>query len=265
MLRFPLPSPARSQSRFDFDWQLAKRAEAKGARILAHTQAAKWEQGKIFLANGDTLPYTDLIVSAGRLFGQKAEPCYFGIKGHLKNIKIADRLEMYTFKSGYAGLSPIGEGKANFAAVIRTRKPLADPLKAIYQLSPQLEERLEGAELAFSDWMRSSLPGFGLKKRPLMDNTYFIGDAAGTIPPASGLGLSLALCSGYLAADYALKKDFIGFHKEWKKRYKRVFAIGHLLNFAFMHPSIAISAIKLGNLFPVWPQKFFKLTRFSHD
>lgn len=261
-LHFSLSKPARSQSRFDFDFRLAKRAEEKGAKILTRTKVSKIEKDKVHLDNGEVLLYTDLIVSAGRFFGT-GELQYIGIKGHLRGLEV-NHLEMFPFQGGYGGLSPIGEGLANFACLIRRNNyTAADPLKMVFESAPQLKRRLENGVLAFDDWMISPIPSFGIKKTPSWDNAYFIGDAAGTIPPASGLGLSLAIASGCMVAGYALKGDFLGFKKDWRKKNRRVFAYGRCLHYAFMTDFISHSAIKIGNLFPSLAKKIFQLTRDS--
>lgn len=259
-LTIPLSPPARGEARFDFDLRLLKRAEAKGARILTHTKVLSIEKGKLTLDNNETILYTDLIMSTGRLFGS-SEPRYIGIKGHLTGIELNQQLEMYPFPGGYGGLSPIGKGQVNFACLIRGLATFSDPIKSLFKLAPHLAKRLEAGSLSFSDWMVGKVPSFGIKQVPSWPNTYFIGDAAGTIPPASGLGLSLAITSGYIAADYALKGDFLGFKKEWEKRYARVFAYGHLLHHTLMTPLLYHSAIKLGGLFPSLAPRLFQLTR----
>lgn len=261
-LKFTLPQPAVSQSRFEFDQALVMRAKEKGALILTKTKVLKIEKEKIILDNGEVLFYSDLIVSAGRFFANASPPQYFGIKGHLKGLEIGNTLEMFPFQGGYAGLSPIENGCANFACLIhKGQHTMKTPLQSVFQLAPHLEKRLEKAVLIFNDWMICKVPAFGIKKTTLLSNTYFIGDAAGTIPPASGLGLSLAITSGYMVADYVLKRDYVGFKRAWEKKYQKTFFYGQLLHHLFMNRLLFSTGIRIGKLFPSMALGLFKMTR----
>lgn len=262
-LNFPLPFPAQSQARFDFDFRLVKRAREKGAVVFTHTKVTKIEKKEIYLDNGNVIDYTDLIMSAGRFYKSR-EPEYVGIKGHLKGLELNGHLEMFPFEGGYGGLSPIGEGSANFACLIHKNKHrMATPLQSVFQLAPQLEKRLEKGSLIYQDWMVCPVPPFGIKKTGSVSHTYFIGDAAGTIPPASGLGLSLALSSGYMVADYAIRGDYLGFQKAWNKKYQSVFRYGQCLHHLMMRPLLFRPGMKLGQLFPAIGPQLFKMTRIK--
>jgi len=262
-LSFALFEPAKSYSRYDFDLCLANRAREKGSQILTKTQVIKIEKNRIHLDNGEVVFYSDLIVSAGRFFGRVSPPQYYGIKGHLQGLSVKNHLEMFPFKGGYAGLSPIDDDYANFACLIhKSNHTLPTPLQSVFYLAPQLEKRLESAALLFKEWMVCPVPAFGMKKTASLANTYFIGDAGGTIPPASGLGLSLAITSGYMVAEYALKGDYLSFQKAWKKKYRKVFYYGQCLHRMMMNPILFHSGIEIGKIFPKMAPQLFKKTRY---
>lgn len=261
--RFSLPLPACSESRFEFDIKLVNRAIKKGARILMNTKVVNIEEGNILLDNGERLPYTDLIMSTGRLFGSTA-PMYYGFKGHFEGIDLQEELEMYPFKGGYGGISSIGKGQVNVACLIaKAHNVLNDPLKSLFLLAPKLKKRLEKGSLILTDWMVGQIPKFGIKNPPVRKNTYFIGDAAGTISPATGLGLSLALTSGYMAAEFAKNGDYEGFKRDWTKRYAHVFRYGQALHYCFTHPMASRSILQLTKIFPQLPPKVFGWTRLT--
>lgn len=262
-LSFSLPTPARSQSRFDFDLRLVKRAQEQGARVITKTKVKEIEKTSVILDSGETLSYTDLIISTGRLFGASS-PCYSGFKGHMREIEIINHLEMYPFLGGYAGLSSIGDGLSNLTCLMDINVYKGDePLQSLFQAAPHLKKRLEGGSLVFDNWLTCQVPAFGIKKTPSWPNTYFIGDAAGTIPPASGLGLSLAITSGHMAAEYALRGDYISFQKAWHKRYRRIFTYGHLLHRLFLSPRLMNYGAFLGDLFPQLPLALFTKMRIK--
>lgn len=261
--QFSLPLPACSESRFEFDIKLVNRAIKKGARILMNAKVVNIEKDNILLDNGERLPYTDLIMSTGRLFGTTS-PMYYGFKGHFEGIDLQKELEMYPFKGGYGGISSIGKGQVNVACLIaKTHNILNDPLKSLFLLAPALKKRLEKGSLILTDWIIGQIPKFGIKNPPAWKNTYFIGDAAGTIPPATGLGLSLALNSGYMAAEFAKNGDYQGFKWNWTKRYAYVFKYGQALHYCFTHPTASRSILQLTKIFPQLPPKLFAWTRLS--
>ncbi|MBX9924152.1 MAG: FAD-dependent oxidoreductase [Rhabdochlamydiaceae bacterium] len=255
-LSFPLPNSARSQSRFTFDHKLVQRAEKNGAIILTKTKVKDIKKNHVLLDNETMLPYTDLIVSSGRFFGRVSSPLYAGLKGYFRGLDIQG-LEMYPFPGGYAGLSPSGDGLSNFTCLM----PKHYDKEMLFKAVPHLQSKLQKGEFAYDEWMTCKIPAFGIKKTPSQANTYFVGDAAGTIPPASGLGLSIALTSGYMAAEYAVKGDREGFQKAWHSRYKKTFAYGHVLHWLLTHPSAYHSALGLERLFPKLPLTIFSKTR----
>ncbi len=262
-LSFSLPIHARSQSRFDFDQSLVRRAEEKGAKILTKTKVKDIGRSSIVLDSGEELSYSDLLISSGRFFGASSIPCYIGIKGHMKGIEIKNGLEMYPFSGGYAGLSSIDDDYSNFTCLMSMnmhRKE--DLLQKLFEMAPHLQRRLQNGHLAFDNWMTCQIPAFGIKKTPQWANTYFIGDAAGTIPPASGLGLSIAITSGYMAADYAARGDSLGFQNAWYTKYKEVFTYGHLLHRLLTTPLAFRFVASIARLFPSLPLILFEKTRF---
>ena len=255
-LFFPLKNPARSQPRYTFDHALAQRAEKKGAQVLTHTKVQEIKKDHVILDSGATMPYSDLIVSSGRLFGTLSPLLYKGCKGYFENLEV-EGLEMYPFPGGYAGLSPSGNGHSNFTCLM----PKHYDQEQLFQAVPHLQRRLQKGQLASKEWMSCQIPGFGIKKTPPQDRTYFIGDAAGTIPPASGLGLSIALTSGYLAAEYSAKGDFEGFKRAWHRRYTKIFRYGKFLHWMLTHPFGYQSALYVEKVFPNLPDTLFSKTR----
>ena len=257
-LTFALPISARSQSHFEFDEKLVSRARKNGAVILTNTKVKEIRKNEVVLENGELVSYTDLIISSGRFSGTSV-PKYVGLKAYFKGIDVDSGLEMYPLPGGYAGLSPVGEGYANLTSLLPIN--ITNPTK-LYEFAPHLKRRLQNGEPAWDEWMSCMIPAFGIKKTPSQPNTYFIGDAAGTIPPASGLGLSIAITSGCMAAEYAAKSDGLEFKKAWHKKFKRVFTLGHTLHWLLTHPIATNCTMNLARLSPTLPLALFSKTRF---
>jgi flavin-dependent dehydrogenase len=258
-LCIPLLDSALSQSRYIFDHSLVQRAEKKGAQILTGTKVQDIKKDYVLLNDETILPYTDLIISSGRFFGSLSTPQYAGLKGYFQGLDV-NGLEIYPFLGGYAGLAPSDNDLCNFTCLM----PKSYNKEHLFKAVPHLQSRLQKGQLTNKGWMTCQIPYFGIKKTPLQNNTYFIGDAAGTIPPASGLGLSIALTSGYMAADFVAKSDYEGFKKLWHSRYAKTFSYGYALHWMLTHPWAYHSALGLEKVFPKLPLTIFYKTRLIH-
>ena len=131
---------------------------------------------------------------------------WFGLQAHLPDATRGrgGRIELHVFDGGYAGLGPIEGGRLNLALIATVRALRAcggspDRLLEERLLShPLLAERLGGAR-PIAGWTTIGPLRFGAR-RPSTHGVIFVGDAAGTIDPFSGEGMSHAL----LGAERAL-------------------------------------------------------------
>lgn len=211
---FPFPTPAGSLSHLQLDPQLAILARTKGSTIYVQAKVEHMEENLVVLASGERIEAKNLIVAIGR-FHRAKKMQYRGFKAHYEGLD-AKNLEMYLWKNGYMGISPIEGGKFNVAALVKEE----------FKGHPALEK----GKCLFKEWMSVSIPSFGLKNTPKWNNTYFIGDAAGTIPPFTGNGLSLALFSGILAAEHAIAQDVEGYRKAYMQKFSQVIRLGKWLH-----------------------------------
>ncbi|MBA2367654.1 MAG: FAD-binding protein [Candidatus Protochlamydia sp.] len=269
-------TPAGSLSHYELDPALANYARSKGAAILTSAKVNHLIPAgnnsnfhEIILSTGEHLRAEHLIAAIGRLpqFNLTAPSSrYIGIKSHFSGINLDNALEMFSFPGAYLGLSPIENGKCNLACLAKKELVQSYPtveafMQALSRSNSHLGNHLFNAENLFPEWMQAWVPEFGIKKTPLWPNAYFIGDAAGTIPPACGNGLSMALTGGTLAAHYALKGDYQGFRNYWKNQHRRKIFVGKLLNEIMLHPCYGNAFINLQYFFPKLGTFFFNLTR----
>lgn len=191
---------------------------------------------------------------------------YVGIKAHFEGISLDRALEMYSFEGGYLGISTLDDRTVNIACLVLKNRVENSPELWIEQLKEDptmalFKERISKARMLFPKWLVGEIPEFGIRDRPLWERVFWIGDAAGSIPPVSGEGLAMAITSGCMAADYYLNEDAEAFKKAWKKRYgKRLFFAGQL------HKMMLTSwmghlAIPICHLFPSLPIYFWEQTR----
>jgi len=247
---FPLVHLAGSMPRTQLEKELLKRARSRGVDVRTHTQvvhfvpATRGSDHELYLSSGEVLTCSELIVSAGRLSSfHTSQILYTGLKAHISGT-MENVLEMHVFPGGYAGISPVADNLMNMA--ILARSPV--PKKILSRFGQQ-------------DWLEVKVPAFGVRKLPDWPRTYFIGDAAAVIPPITGEGLTLALSSGCLAAEYAVQGDFKGFKNAWRARYTSCLRWGKWLNTLLMQPRLSGLVMQSCKTFPKLFEKIYQLTR----
>lgn len=274
-----LPRAAASLPRYQLDEALAQRAQKKGAEIRTHARVESIDIPKsesqpftISLTTGEQFTAPTLLVSTGRLMnaltGQKPPKFrYIGVKAHFEGINLPDELIMHLLPGAYFGMAPIGSNRVNVAGIIacspneaqHPRAALSAFLKA--QHASDLVKTIESGYCLFDDWMAGPVPEFGVRSQPQWPNTFFMGDAAGVIPPATGNGLGMALSSGILAANYALKSQPQTYRKHWKAEYKARIYRGVLLHKLFLARRLSGSIPMICKIFPSLYEYVFRATR----
>lgn len=136
---------------------------------------------------------------------------WFGFKAHFPDRSggLSRRIELYVFDGGYGGLGPIEGGRLDLALIARV-----DALRACgnapqrlfeerMMRNPLLAERLRN-EAPCEPWKAIGPLRFNVRK-PASHGAIFLGDAAGTIDPFSGEGMSNALRSAEMALPFVLE------------------------------------------------------------
>lgn len=284
-LNFTLPQVAASHSRYELDAQLVDRARAKGARFLCNTKVeslAPYGNGenslyRIGLSTGETLLARNILIGSGRVTLQSTSnklstPHYFGFKAHFDGIQLNNALQMHALPGAYLGISNVKENVVNVACLARLPRQsggrtmtAAEHVERILNLpgAERIKKLLAGGTMIHENWMTVFAPEFGKRKTPVWPNAYFIGEAAGAIPPATGDGLGIAITSGVMAADYAAAGDWQGFRNAWKKRYTSRILVGKWLHRLLSKPAFAGGMIRISKVLPSVPRTFFQLTRES--
>ena len=107
------------------------------------------------------------------------------------------------------------------------------------------------------------------KKELIIDDVFFVGDAAGLITPLSGNGMSMALHASYilgrLLIEYlagAINKDqlYSGYEAEWNKAFKLRMAVGRIIQKNLRKEKNADRIIKALKIFPFFNQSIIRLT-----
>lgn len=275
----PLPLAAATITRYNLDLALAQRAEKHGAKIKTSVQVKNIKVPRckdspfvVTLASGEEWTAQRLLVSTGRvitpLTTQKRESsfCYIGAKAHFEGINIPNELRMFLMPGAYFGIAPIGENRVNVAGIIAcTAEEAKTPQVTLSSFlscakASSLNEILSQGHCLFDDWMLGPIPEFGARHCPEWPNTYFLGDAAGVIPPATGDGLAMGITSGMMAAEHAMEGTPEAYMKQWHQNYGSRISRGILLHRLFL--SRWAGAIPwVGRLCPPLPNYCFRTTR----
>lgn len=275
-LEFILPKPAGSLSHLTLDSELAQQIVKAGGSVLTKTSVLNLSPSvdseglhTLSLSSGEKISARHLFIAVGKLAGQNdaaQKKIYYGFKAHFTCRDFLPHLNMYLFPGAYLGAVPVENHRVNIACLARADhvEKESSPqifMDALIKSHPHLSELLQFAHPVFDQWMVVKAPKFGQRQTPNWPRTYWIGDAQGAIPPASGNGLSLAIASGRLAAECAVKDDPDGFREIWNRDYSSFYRVGKCLNSLFLSPFWSGKALYLGQKFPILATTLFEKSR----
>lgn len=130
----------------------------------------------------------------------------FGLKAHFRGVAgFGGSVELHYFQGGYVGLHEIGGGRVNVCALIDRSVAGTIPrepeqiAREVFFSNTAARARLEGAE-RISEWLAVGSLVFRADA-PVRAGALFLGDAAGTIDPFAGEGMSMAFRSAEIAAE----------------------------------------------------------------
>jgi flavin-dependent dehydrogenase len=127
-------------------------------------------------------------------------------KAHLEGARGAQGVcEIYFYRGGYGGLSPVEGGLSNLCFIARAEDVRAlggDAERVMRELvmrNRRAAETLGGAR-ALTRWLGVTVESFGRHEPAPFDGLLAVGDAAAFIDPFTGSGMLMALEGGELAA-----------------------------------------------------------------
>jgi len=292
-LDVPLPAAALGVGRLELDAALLDGARRAGADVREGIRALRIRrEGAVHAVEArgggaDATIRARIVIGAWGAGARKAfaDPRaarmpasgLLGVKAHFEGIPLGPVTELYAFRGGYLGLSPVPGGRVNAAALLDPRTfdggapSAAAWIAAAASRHPGLARRLDGARPV--PGTAAAVSPVALDRRPLAwAGCPLVGDAALRIPPLCGDGMSIALRSGLVCARLADRHLRGGMtEEEWRREYERFFRrecmgalrLGRLLQTALGRPGAARLLIGIGHALPAWAAATVRRTRLA--
>lgn len=272
-------------SRYLLEELLFKEAEKQGVEFMLKMKAQdinfdSTKNNYTVKTNSNTINASLVCNSTGRKSNLKTLGVknigtnYVGVKYHIKIPRNSNLIEIHNFPGGYCGISNIEEGVSCLCYIVnakylnKAKNSIPELEKNILYKNSNLKKIFTTAEFVFKEPVTVSGINF-LIKEPVTDDSFFLGDAAGSMAPIIGNGMSMGLRSASALANnmdqYFSKKitkqelntNYTGFwNKEFSTRIKLSRHLQHLSESSFL----TNRAIELFNLFPSLAKSVIKQT-----
>jgi flavin-dependent dehydrogenase len=276
-------------SRYTLDWQLAKLAVKKGVTLLQKTKvfSVAEKDGVFTIKTSDKMYQSKLVFgcsgkrsSLERSIGvtksknEVRERNYVAVKYHVKTNLPANRIELHNFKGGYCGISKVDGDKyclcylTDSENLTKNGNSIKKMEHNIVMQNPLLKKHFTQSEFLYDAPLTISQVTFKQKKQ-VKDGIIMLGDAAGTIAPLCGNGMSMAMHTAYIAA--LLSKDFFNgtitleqlytlYEEQWKRQFARRIRIGEKIQGLFGKNSLTNLSLGMLKTIPRVADKLISLT-----
>ncbi len=294
VLKAELPLGGFGISRFRLDHQLAQVAIAEGVDLHENCRVDQIRfidegEGRFELNSRKGATYSRLVVCA---FGKKsnldvkldreftrqkpkAENNYIGVKYHVRHPDFPpDLIELMNFKDGYCGMSMVEDGKyclcylTTAASLRKCGNSIRELENKVLKQNPFLAERLEYSERLFEDPLTIANINF-LSKSVVEDHLLMVGDAAGSIAPLAGNGMSMSFHAAWLLHGLAdkflrgeLKRAVLEstFTDIWTRKFRTRIIAGTRLQRLFGNTHLTELAIGTLKYLPFVTRQLIRLT-----
>ncbi|KQS27695.1 NAD(P)/FAD-dependent oxidoreductase [Dyadobacter sp. Leaf189] len=284
MLNQNLKSGGFGISRFLLDHELSLRARQLGVVIMEECRVNDVKQeGKAYFLQTTQGTFMAKVVcgSYGKYAPQYInEPKsggdnnYIGVKYHIKTDFPADRIELHNFKDGYCGISKV-EGDKYCLCYLTTSRNLQENGKDIRQMeehvlfkNPFLRKYFLNSEFLYKQPLVISNVHFQ-KKQTVLNGVLLLGDAAGTITPLCGNGMSMGMRASkllaveivrYLQNQQSAAELAANYKREWDRAFKNRITAGYYLQNLFGKKVTTDLALRFLHNAPALTDKLIGLT-----
>lgn len=279
-------------SRYSLDHYLSEIASRKGVRVVqecrvtdVHGNAAEGFQ--IRTSSGD---FTAKVVcgSYGKyapqfIHAQEANTLnadnqnYIGVKYHIKTDFPSNRIELHNFSDGYCGISKV-DRDWHCLCYLTTARNLLESGKDVKRMeervlyqNPFLKNYFTNSEFVNAQPLIISNVQFS-KKQTDSNGVFLLGDAAGSITPLCGNGMSMGMrASGLLAVQLLLlfgknqthEQALQNYHRSWNATFGTRIRAGYHLQKLFGKSITTDLALKFLDKSPWLTSKLVSLTHGS--
>lgn len=282
-LRTGIDPPAASIARFDLDSALWETCIAGGIECRAETTVRAVEGvGPFRIATDNQVFKSSALMNASGRWSSFTSPVvrarapntkWIGIKAHYHEPAASPSVDLYFFGGGYCGVQPICAADNAFGtrvnACAMVRADVANTMSDVLRQHPVLYERSR-AWTPLTEPVSTS-PLVFHEPEPVQDAMLQIGDAATFVDPFVGDGISLALRSGALAAEYlysffrgecSLDQAAALYRSAYQERLSHVFTISSALRGLLRWPRIVRRPmLSLVSRTPYLTRQLVKITR----
>jgi flavin-dependent dehydrogenase len=211
ILTLPVSPAAQSIPRFELDAALFLAAKQTGVDARENVSVLEIQQGETFTVITKEKIFTAKAVvnSSGRWskltqFDVTGKEKWIGLKAHFTEPSAPQSVDLYFFPCGYCGITPVDADSVNACAMVRT--DVGHSLEEVFTKEPRLLQRSRIWQPLFPTVTTSPL--YFREPQTQSEGMFLVGDTAGFIDPFAGDGISLALQSGALAAEWIMQ--FLG-------------------------------------------------------
>jgi flavin-dependent dehydrogenase len=287
MLQAPLALGGFGISRFTLDQQLYFLAKAKGVRVI--------ENCRVTHVTNDADQITCITTSAGIFTAEivcgsygKYTPAfaknetnskkevinYIGVKYHIKTDFPNNKIELHNFEGGYCGISKVENNTycLCYLSASDQLKQADNDIKILEETilfrNKYLKQIFTESEFLFQQPVVTSNVTFH-KKNTYVNGIFLVGDAAGSITPLCGNGMSMGLRGSFILAQLLIsfyktntrKKPLIAaYQHEWNKQFNTRIQTGYYLQHLFGKKNTTHLVLKTLDKLPGLTQKIIGLT-----
>ena len=275
-----LPQGGFGISRYKLDAALAELAQKAGATILTKSKVedVQWDVDSFAVKAKDQTYAAKVVcgtwgkrsnidVKWQRAFikeKNRALNNYIAVKYHINYPWPKDMVGLHNFKNGYCGISQIEDGKTCLC-YLTTATNLQNSGNDIKRLeletvmqNPWLREIFSVAEFLYESPLAISQISFE-RKAQVEEHVLLLGDAAGSITPLCGNGMSMAMraakISGGLIDEFlkenisreVMEKSYI---TQWGSVFSKRLSVGRFIQSNFGKDRVTSVFLKVANAFP---------------
>ena len=200
---------------------------------------------------------------------------FVAVKYHLHNINFpVAMVEMHNFRDGYCGLSPVEPGLTNCSYISDVRNlrahgnSIAEMERQVLMQNPLLRPYLTAAQRQGTPPLVISQITFR-ERSTVEGHVLMLGDAAGTIAPLAGNGMSMGMNASFLL--HPLLLDFLDgrisratleqqYTRAWRRLLSLRITAGRLIHKVFGQPWLTSAGIETLKRMPFMTDFILKLT-----